>query len=103
MLLIQRRPKNWASRINSYMHWESLRWPAGLETEHRTINPIYRCFCTDSITIQGGVLSEQVIMDAFQPFGCTGVRFLSFVFLDFGSHDKAGRCSVDLKGEVIIR
>ena len=54
--------------------------------------------------IQGGVLSEQVIMDAFQPFGCTRVRFLSFVFLDFGSHDEAGRCSVDLKGgEVVIR
>jgi hypothetical protein len=46
-------------------------------------------------------------MDAFQPFGCTGVRFprarqmgqsVSFVFLDFGSHDEAGRCLVDLKG-----
>ena len=60
----------------------------------------------------GGVLSEQVLMDAFRPFGCTGVRFprarqmgqsVSFVFLDFGSHEEAGRCLADLKGEVVIR
>jgi len=68
-----------------------------------------------------GVLSYEVLMDAFRPFGCHTVRYprsssntytnsssnrgggSSYVFLDFNSHDEALACLQKVKGEVAIR
>lgn len=56
-----------------------------------------------------GFLTEEVLMDAFRPFGCHTVRYprssgaSSFVFLDFNSHEEALQCLKKVKGEVAIR
>jgi diadenosine tetraphosphate (Ap4A) HIT family hydrolase len=63
-----------------------------------------------------------VLMDAFRPFGCVGVRFPrpkighhhnrhhqqnssppSYAFVDFSTHEEASQCLANLKGEAVIR
>ena len=56
-----------------------------------------------------GALTEEVLMDAFRPFGCHTIRYPrsggvnSYVFLDFNSHEEALGCLKKVKGEVAIR
>jgi hypothetical protein len=68
-------------------------------------------------------LTIDVLLDAFRPFGCVGVRFPrpkmvghhhhryhqqnssppSYAFVDFSTHEEASQCLVNLKGEAVIR
>ena len=72
-------------------------------------------------------LTNDVLIDAFRPFGCVGVRFPrpkmmgqnhhqhrhhhqqqnpsapSYAFVDFSSHEEASQCLANLKGEAVIR
>lgn len=67
-------------------------------------------------------LGMDVLMDAFRPFGCVGVRFPrpkighhhnrhhqqnssppSYAFVDFSTHEEASQCLANLKGEAVIR
>ena len=69
----------------------------------------------------GMTLTIDVLMDAFRPFGCIGVRFPrpkvghynrhqqqnspppSYAFVDFSTHEEASQCLANLKGEAVIR
>ena len=64
-------------------------------------------------------LTTDVLMDAFRPFGCVGIRFPrpkvdqyrhhqqnsppSYAFVDFATHEEASQCLANLKGEAVIR
>jgi hypothetical protein len=67
-------------------------------------------------------LTMDVLMDAFRPFGCVGVRFPrpktghhhhrqhqqnpsppSYAFVDFSTHEEASQCLANLKGEAVVR
>jgi len=65
-------------------------------------------------------LTMDVLMDAFRPFGCVGIRFPrpkvdqyrhhqqnsappSYAFVDFSTHEEASQCLANLKGEAVIR